>query len=124
MVADGIALATRLLELDPLREVTTRQLIILLAQAGLRTAALARYETHRDLLRADLGLEPTADLARLYQDVRAGNIELVEPLKFTEINSGVGTPSPRFQSGELVVTLAEVQLAQQRLQGSFIGIIT
>lgn len=49
----------RLLALDPWREEAHRQMMVLLARSGQRTAALAQYETCRQLLAQELGVEPS-----------------------------------------------------------------
>jgi hypothetical protein len=46
----GIEHAQRLLALDPLLEAAHRQMMLLLAASGQRSAALSQYETCRDLL--------------------------------------------------------------------------
>ncbi len=70
--ADGIAQATRLLGLDPLHEEINRHLILLLAQAGQRTQALAQYETYCRLLDEELGVKPSSDLIALYRQIQSG----------------------------------------------------
>ncbi len=70
--ADGIAQATRLLSLDPLHEEINRHLILLLAQAGQRTQALAQYETYCRLLDEELGVKPSSDLIELCRQIQSG----------------------------------------------------
>jgi WD40 repeat protein/DNA-binding SARP family transcriptional activator len=70
--ADGIAQATRLLSLDPLHEEINRHLILLLAQAGQRTQALAQYEAYCRLLDEELGVKPSSDLVALYRQIQSG----------------------------------------------------
>jgi len=67
----GIEYANRLLVLDPWRESAHRQLMWLLARTGRRGAALAQYETCRDLLLSELGLEPGEETEELYEKIRA-----------------------------------------------------
>lgn len=69
---DGIAQATRLLALDPLHDEINRHLILLLAQAGQRSEALAQYETYSRLLDEELGVRPPPDLVSLYRQIAAG----------------------------------------------------
>jgi DNA-binding SARP family transcriptional activator len=54
----GIEYAARLLSLDPWRETAHRQLMILLARNGQRSAALAQYETCRQVIDEEFGVEP------------------------------------------------------------------
>ncbi|MFN8491778.1 MAG: BTAD domain-containing putative transcriptional regulator [Caldilineaceae bacterium] len=77
-VAGQLAVATstaqRLLQLDPLHEPTHRQLMRLLAQTGQRSAALAQYETCRQLLTAELDVLPDEATMVLVEQIRAGNL--------------------------------------------------
>ena len=52
----GIDQAARLLELDPLREDAHRQMMLLLARSGRRSAALQPFETCAGILQAALGV--------------------------------------------------------------------
>jgi WD40 repeat protein/DNA-binding SARP family transcriptional activator len=75
----GIDAATRLLALEPLDEGAHRRLMELLARAGRRSTALAQYEQCRELLRAELGLEPNEETQHLYEKILGGAFELVTP---------------------------------------------
>ncbi len=66
--------ARRRLELDPWREDACRELMRLLARSDQRAAALTQYETYRQQLWAELGLEPPAATTRLYEQIRTGKI--------------------------------------------------
>ena len=59
--------ARRQLELEPLREGTHRQVMMLLAQTGRRDAAIAQYMACRRLLNKELGLEPLEETTALYR---------------------------------------------------------
>ncbi len=59
--------ATRMLSIDPLREEMHRQLMLALARSGQRSAALAQYETCRQVLAQELGVEPTEETQALYR---------------------------------------------------------
>ncbi len=61
----------RLLRLDPLDEEAQRQLMLLLAVSGQRSAALTQYEKCRDILERELAVEPDAETTRLYERIRA-----------------------------------------------------
>lgn len=65
----GIQYASRLLEIDPLSELTHRYLMRLYALSGRRSRALAQYEECRNLLFAELGVEPLAETTALYQTI-------------------------------------------------------
>ncbi len=68
----GISAARRLLALEPWREEAHRQLMLLLARSGQRSAALAQYESCRRSLDEDLGAEPARETVALYQRLAAG----------------------------------------------------
>ena len=78
-VDTAIASAQRLLQLDPLHEPTHRQLMRLLAQSGQRSAALAQYESCRQLLTAELEVTPDEATTALYEQIRAGELEKMSP---------------------------------------------
>ena len=78
----GIQYAKRLLAIDPLSEEAHRQLIRLYLVAGRRNSALAHYEHLRNLLNAELGVEPLPETADLYRSIlleTQEKEELVEP---------------------------------------------
>jgi TolB-like protein/protein involved in temperature-dependent protein secretion len=71
----AIATARRLLALDPLDESTHRALMGLYAETGDRSMAVRQYEACRQVLRAELGLDPEADTERLLDEIRRGEGE-------------------------------------------------
>ena len=68
---NGIAYSRRLLALEPWHEETHRRLILLLARSGQRNAALAQYQTCRQVLAEELGIEPVAETQALYDRIQA-----------------------------------------------------
>ena len=66
----------RQLELDPWHEEAHRQLMRVLALDGQRTAALAQYETCRQVLGEQLGVEPDPKTRELYEQIRLGTLTL------------------------------------------------
>jgi WD40 repeat protein/DNA-binding SARP family transcriptional activator len=70
--ANGIARATQLLEIDPLREETYRQLMALLWHSEQRGAALEQYKNCRRILADELGVEPGPETEALYEQIRTG----------------------------------------------------
>lgn len=66
---NGITYARQLLNLDPWREETHRQLMVLLALSGQRSAALAQFKHCRRLLHDELGLEPGEETVALYHRI-------------------------------------------------------
>ncbi|MHB8630259.1 MAG: ATP-binding protein [Aggregatilineales bacterium] len=73
--AEGMAHATRLLQLDPLREAAHRQMMTLLTYTGQRRAALAQYETCRAVLAQELGVTPDEETGALFRKIQAGELE-------------------------------------------------
>lgn len=69
---DSLALeyTRRLLALDPWQESAHRQLMILLARTGQRSAALEQYEICRRTLNEALGVEPMAETQTLYERLK------------------------------------------------------
>jgi DNA-binding SARP family transcriptional activator len=63
----GIEHALRLLALDPLLEAAHRQMMLLLVASGQRSAALAQYETCREVLAEELGAEPSPEIRETYE---------------------------------------------------------
>jgi DNA-binding SARP family transcriptional activator len=79
-LARGLVHGNRLLQLDPAREVTHRQLMRLYAVAGDRTGALRQYQRCADALAAEFDLEPDADTVALYRSIRGGGRVAVPPV--------------------------------------------
>ncbi len=72
--ARGIEYATRLIALDPWREETHRELMLVLARSGQRSVALQQYEVCKRELREQMGVEPSAETTALYERIRAAGI--------------------------------------------------
>ena len=62
--------AARLLNLDPLREAAHRILMRAYAAQGRRASALKQFETCREILKRELGVEPEPETVALYRDIR------------------------------------------------------
>ncbi|VAW43053.1 hypothetical protein MNBD_CHLOROFLEXI01-3670 [hydrothermal vent metagenome] len=60
-----------MLTLDPLREQAHRLLMRLLARDGQLNAALSQYESCRQILAGELGVEPAVETTQLYQRITA-----------------------------------------------------
>ncbi len=71
--AKGRSLVHRLLELDPLDERAHRQSILLHALSGERTAALAQYDKCCEILRTEVGVEPSDELQELHRRLQLGD---------------------------------------------------
>src|SRR4029077_18618566 len=66
----GIRTATRLLQLDPLRESVQRTLMQLYCKQGRHAAALHQYRVCAELLAKELGVEPEPATKALYREIR------------------------------------------------------
>jgi DNA-binding SARP family transcriptional activator len=77
----GAALTTaqRLLGRDPLREDAHRLVMRAFCRLGRRNAALEQYERCREIVRADLGAEPTGETAALHQAILSGDLPVGPP---------------------------------------------
>ncbi|MBV7331016.1 AAA family ATPase [Chloroflexi bacterium TSY] len=71
--------ARHVLGFEPWREETHRQLMLMMAQSGQRSAALAQYEICQRILAEELAIEPDAATTELANQIRVGGIERVEP---------------------------------------------
>jgi predicted ATPase len=68
----GIYYARRALELEPLMEVGHQQLMRLLALSGRNSEALVQFETCRQVLENELGVEPSEETKGLYESLLNG----------------------------------------------------
>lgn len=73
----AIEYTMRLLAMDPWREEAHRELMLLLALSGQRTAALAQYERCRRILDEELGVEPAAETTALYEQIRDDRVTAI-----------------------------------------------
>lgn len=78
---DAIGSMRRVLTLEPWREEAHRQLMLLLAQTGQRSAALAQFEVCRRTLAKELEVEPDQETLALVEQIRAGEIEKITPVQ-------------------------------------------
>jgi len=62
----------RVLEIDELREDVHRHVMRCYAEAGRRSDALAQYQRCREMLRQELGLEPSSETEKLYKQIATG----------------------------------------------------
>jgi ATP/maltotriose-dependent transcriptional regulator MalT/DNA-binding SARP family transcriptional activator len=68
-VDEAVAWYRRALEEDELREDVHRRIMRVYAEAGRRSAALAQYRDCRKTLKQELGVEPSRETQRLYEEV-------------------------------------------------------
>jgi DNA-binding SARP family transcriptional activator/predicted ATPase len=84
--------AWRQIELEPWDEIAHQQLMRSLALAGQRSAALAQYEACRRQLAEELGVEPSAETTRLYEQIREGRLRAAAPAVAREPEAAVTLP--------------------------------
>ncbi|MEZ4659443.1 MAG: BTAD domain-containing putative transcriptional regulator [Caldilineaceae bacterium] len=84
----------RLLTLEPWREEAHRHLILLLAQSGQRSAALAQFELCRHALASELDVEPDAATIQLVEQIRRGDVK-PQPPAAPPPQSSPAPPPPR-----------------------------
>lgn len=68
---DSLAMARRLLDLNPLREKAHRLIMRIHAKSGDRAQALLQYQRCADLLHRELGVEPDFITIRTYEEIKA-----------------------------------------------------
>ncbi len=65
----GASYATRLIQIDPIREKSHYQMMMLLTRAGHTDQALSQYQTYRNIL-AKKSIHPSSELRGLYEQIR------------------------------------------------------
>lgn len=68
--AEAITYAKQLLEMEPWREESHRLLMTLYARSGQFTSAINQYETCRQILQAELGIEPNRETQDLFRKIQ------------------------------------------------------
>jgi DNA-binding SARP family transcriptional activator/predicted ATPase len=76
--------AWRQIELEPWDEAAHQQLMRALALGGRRGAALGQYEACRRQLAEELGVEPSTETTRLYEQIRDGRLGAAAPERVTQ----------------------------------------
>jgi ABC-type oligopeptide transport system substrate-binding subunit/DNA-binding SARP family transcriptional activator len=76
--ASLVETAHHMLRLDNLREDWYRALMRAYARLGKREAALAQYAQCRQVLEAELGVEPEAETTALFEQIQAGALEAAQ----------------------------------------------
>ena len=90
-VLDGVE---RMVRANPLRERLRSQQMVALYRAGRQSEALAEYDNLRRLLAAELGLEPSPALQRLYQAVLSGDQSLNQPVTAPPVTVSAAPATP------------------------------
>ena len=87
----GQAFARRLLEIDPLDEQAHRKCMLLYVLDGQRAHAVEQYEKCKDILQAELGVEPSQETQSLYMQILKG----AKPRSDTALISVFNLPVPQ-----------------------------
>lgn len=121
----AIAAAQRWVELDDTDEAAHRRLMELLARSGRRTAAIAQYESLRNILVESLGARPSAQTYELYRRIHAdaprASIDQAPP---AEPEAPRRTAAPVGDAGALVGRQSELTEAGQRLLDPMCRVLT
>jgi DNA-binding SARP family transcriptional activator len=84
--------AARLLQLDPLREAAHRILMRAYAAQKRQASALKQFETCRDILRRELGVEPEPETVAFYREIRRQRGATAEERMEALLDETVRTP--------------------------------
>jgi predicted ATPase len=71
----GIYYARRILELEPMMEIGHQHLMRMLASSGRGSEAMSQYETCRQVLLEELGIEPSEETQMLYRRISEGKVK-------------------------------------------------
>lgn len=127
--AVGIEHAVRLLETDPLNENAHRQMMLLLARNNQRHSAMQQYDACVAVLDDELGVPPSNETVRLYEQIRSAHATPLHNLppqatqfigrepELAELHRILARPNGRFVTmlgpGGVGKTRLALQLAQQ-----------
>jgi predicted ATPase/DNA-binding SARP family transcriptional activator len=85
--------AWRQLEIEPWDETSHQRIMRIQALTGQRSAALAQYETCKNLLEDELGVAPAEETTRLYEAIRDGKLKTQRPSPLGRVRPSSGPPS-------------------------------
>ncbi|MEX0810057.1 MAG: BTAD domain-containing putative transcriptional regulator [Dongiaceae bacterium] len=71
---EALAIARRLLDINPLREKSHRLIMRIQAKSGDRSQALMQYQRCAELLHKELGVEPDFITIRTYEEIKASGV--------------------------------------------------
>ncbi len=98
----------------PLRERLRSHQLTALYRGGRQAEALAEYDNHRQLLAAELGLDPSPALRRLYQNILSGHPTLNAPPPAGVTGGGVpgaGSPAGAGLAGSVPLAVSSAALS-------------
>jgi|GEM_PF-674247 len=135
----GLQYGRRLVTVDPFSEASHRQVMKLYAMGGRRNRALAHYETLRDLLLRELGVEPLEETQALYESILTEAVD-TDPAPQASAASGPLVPlvgrrdsyaelraswhSVLDQGGRVCLVEGELGVGKSRLVKSFLDAAT
>lgn len=92
MLKAAAAHTAQALKMDPLWEEAHRQMMLILAHSGQRSAAIAQYETCCERLKEELDIEPEEQTTAIYKAIVAGKISAIDMRRSTIALPIVGAP--------------------------------
>lgn len=107
---DCVTCGKQILQTDPLREQIHRELILLYMENGQRGLAIHQYETCRQTLKRELGIEPMTETSLLYRQLMEHKRPFSTPLSTT--------PSPAIDQlmTQLKQAMTDLENAQTQIQ--------
>jgi DNA-binding SARP family transcriptional activator/predicted ATPase len=112
-VDSGVRAARRILQVDPCHEQAHRQLIRLFADAGKPSAALAQYDTYRQMLDEELGVSPPREV-----------VDLAGRLRQTEVAAPLPEPALPRAATSLIGREAELTRLDQLIEDTECALVT
>ncbi|KQW42431.1 MULTISPECIES: tetratricopeptide repeat protein [unclassified Roseateles] len=100
--AEGVALASRLLDADPLDEAALRALMQALARSGQAARARQAYREFTARMADELGLAPGAQLQALHDELGTASTATVSPLPALGLAGFIGRAGERRRIAELL----------------------
>lgn len=118
LYAKGLSLGQAVLRFDSARECTHRQLMLLHYRAGDRVSAIRQYERCAAVLTQELGVQPSAGTAALYEQIRADRVP-DSPMPPSVRPSSTGPPmDERWQ----VAAVADLHMRLDQIQASLLAL--
>jgi len=121
------AYAYQQLGLEPWDEIAHRQIMHTLALEGQRNAALVQYESCRNLLAEELGVEPSDETKALYEQIRTGQLRVKPLSKVVSDKPKINPPaflyeeSSIFESPVFVARARELSRLDEHLSSAISG---
>jgi predicted ATPase/DNA-binding SARP family transcriptional activator len=119
----GIDYARQYTQFDPLSEVAHEQLMRLLYYSGQRHEAIAKFQVLKETLQEELGVEPSPETTKVYDEIRAGTlpppIDLPRPTHTAPSRHNLPSQTAPFIGRE-----KEISEIIQLLKGSDVRLLT